>query len=86
MKLNPNFIKHTMDGQTIVVPTNGAAFHGLIQGNKSVEVILECLEHDTTEDEIVRTLSSRFSGDEALMRADVRDVITRLKETGAVDD
>lgn len=48
MKLNTNFVKHTIDGQTVVVPTADAQFHGLVQGNKSVEVIMDCLENDTT--------------------------------------
>ncbi len=86
MKLNENFIKHTIDGQTVVVPTAESGFHGLIQGNKTVEAILYCLENETTEDEIVEVLCKRFDGDKELIRADVRDVITRLKEIGAIDE
>ena len=86
MKLNTNFIKHTIDGQTVVVPTAGAGFSGLVQGNKSVAVILECLENEVTEDEIVAELDKRFSGDKEQMMADVRDVVTKLKEIGAIDE
>ena len=86
MKLNTNFVKHTIDGQTVVVPTADAQFHGLVQGNKSVEVIMDCLENDTTEDEIVEVLYNRFDGDKEQMKADVHDVVTRLKEIGAIDD
>ena len=86
MKLNTNFVKHTIDGQTVVVPTAGAPFNGLVQGNKSVEVIMDCLENDTTEDEIVEVLYNRFDGDKEVMRADVRDVISKLKGIGAIDD
>ena len=86
MKLNQNFIKHIIDGQTVVVPTADAHFHGLVQGNKSVEVIMDCLENDTTEDEIVEVLYNRFDGDKEQMKADVHDVVTRLKEIGAIDD
>ncbi len=85
MKLNPNFIKHTIDDQTVVVPTAGADFHGLVQGNKSVAVILECLENETTEEEITEELARRFSGDKEVMRADVRDVISQLRSIGAID-
>lgn len=86
MKLNTNFVKHTIDGQTVVVPTADAQFHGLVQGNKSVEVIMDCLENDTTEDEIVEVLYNRFDGDKEVMRVDVRDVISKLKGIGAIDD
>ena len=86
MKLNQNFVKHTIDGQTVVVPTAGADFHGLVQGNKTVEVILNCLESDITEEAIADELYNRFDGDKEVMRADVHDVITKLREIGAIDD
>lgn len=86
MKLNSDFIKYTIDGQTVVVPTASAPFNGLVQGNKTVEVILNCLENDTTEEEITEELFSRFSGDKEEMKADVHNVITQLKEIGAIDD
>lgn len=85
MKLNENFIRHTMDGQALVVPTADAGFHGLIQGNKSVGVILECLENDTTEEEIVNVMCERFDGDREIIRADVADVIKKLRAVGAID-
>ncbi len=86
MKLNRNFISHTIDGESVLVPTADADFHGLVQGNKSVGVILECLEKDTTEEEIIDALSERFSGDREIMRADVADVISKLREIGAIDE
>lgn len=86
MKLNPDFLTHTMDGAALVVPTAEAPFHGLVQGNKTVGVILECLEHDTTEQEIVDTLCERYEGDRAEMAQDVADVIAKLRGIGAIDD
>lgn len=86
MKLNPNFIKHTMDGQAVLVPIEGAPFRGLIQGNKSVDVILDCLQQDTTEAEIVNTMYKRFDGDRDIIAADVSDVIRQLKGIGAIDE
>lgn len=86
MKLNERFIKHTIDGQTVLVPVAGAPFHGLVQGNKSVEVILDCLKTDTTEEEIVDTMCSRFKGDREIIEADVADVLTKLREIGAIDE
>lgn len=86
MKLNPDFFRHTMDGSTLIVPTADAAFRGLVQGNKTVGVIVECLEKETTEEAIVDCLCERFEGDRADMEADVADVISRLREIGAIDD
>ena len=86
MKLNENFVKHTMDGETVLVPMGGAGFHGLVQGNDSVGVILDCLQNDVTEEAVVAELRERFKGDERLMREDVADVVRRLKKIGAIDD
>ena len=57
MKLNKHFLTHTMDGQTVLIPTAEADFHGLVQCNKSVAVILDCLKKEwgfSEEDTIVR--------------------------------
>ena len=86
MKLNPGFLTHSLDGEAVLVPTAQAEFHGLVQGNKSVRVILECLQQDTTEEAITDELCRRFQGDREAIRADVADVVTRLKEIGAIVD
>ena len=86
MKLNPNFIKHTIDDETVIVPTAGAKFHGLVQGNKSVAAILECLERGADEKEIADELCRRYNGDRAIIEEDVADVIARLRAIGAIDD
>ena len=86
MKLNDTFVHHNMDGQTVIVPTAGADFHGLIQGNKTLAVISDCLKQDTTEEEIVDTLCARFDGDREIIKADVDEAVKKLKEIGAIDE
>lgn len=86
MKLNHEFIVHNIGDETLLVPTAEAAFHGLVQGNKTVDTILSCLMEDTTEDRILSALKEKYSGNEADMRADIADVITRLRAIGAIDD
>ena len=86
MKLNDTFVHHNMDGQTVIVPTAGADFHGLVQGNKTLAVIADCLKQDTTEEEIVDTLCARFDGDREVIKADVAEAVKKLKEIGAIDD
>jgi len=85
MKLNEKFILHKTGDGVYVIPTASAEFNGFIQGNKSVMTIIECLMKETTEEEIVKTLMSKYDGNEADMRADVSDVIKRLKKIGAID-
>lgn len=86
MKLKDTFVQHNMDGQTVIVPTAGADFHGLVQGNKTLAVISDCLKQDTTEEEIVDTLCARFDGDREVIKADVAEAVKKLKEIGAIDD
>lgn len=86
MKLNKKFIAHTIDGMTVVVPVAGSDFHGLIQGNKTTGVILDCLKNDTTEAEIADVLCERFDGDRAQIEADVARVVAGLREVGALSE
>ena len=86
MKLNKNYIRHEMDGSTLVVPVAGADFHGVVHGNSTVGAILELLENDITLDGIVDAMCERFDGDPAIIREDVEDVVTRLREIGAIDE
>lgn len=85
MKLNNDFLLYNTGAETLLVPTGAAAFHGLVQGNKSVDVILNCLKEETDEEKILAALKDRFDGDEADMRADIADVIARLRAIGAID-
>ncbi len=86
MKLNQHFLSHDVAGQTVIVPTAGAEFHGLIQGNKTLSAIAECLKNDVTEDEIVDTLCARFDGDREDIADDVHEAIGRLRKIGAIDE
>ena len=86
MKMNHHFLTHELGGETVIVPTAGADFHGLIQGNKTLAVIADCLKQDTTEEEIVDTLCARFDGDREVIKADVAEAVKKLKEIGAIDD
>ena len=60
MKLNPDFLSHSLDGEAVLVPTAQAEFHGPVQGNRTLAVILECLQNDVTEQDIVDALAARY--------------------------
>ncbi len=86
MKLNPNFISHQMDGQTLLVPTGDAKFHGLVQGNKTLAAILDCLTREISQEELEQTLCDRFEGDPAQIRAEAAEAVRRLRKIGAIDE
>ena len=85
MKLNQHFVYHMLDGQAVIAPTAKADFHGVVQGNKTLAAIAECLKSDVTEDEIVDTLCARFDGDREIIKADVAEAVKKMKEIGAID-
>ena len=86
MKMNHHFLTHELNGETLIVPTAGADFHGLIQGNKTLAAIAECLKSETTEEQITDTLCAHFDGDREIIAADVAEAIARLREIGAIDE
>lgn len=86
MKLNEQFVIHQMDGETMLIPTAKAPFHGLGEGNETVWVILNCLTQDTTEEKIVDALAAAFTGDRAEMEEDVRSVLAKLRAIGALEE
>ena len=86
MKLKDSFVVHSIGGETVLVPTAEAPFHGLGEGNRTVGVILGCLTHDTTEDAMVDALEAEFIGSREEMAEDVRSVISKLRSIGAIED
>ena len=86
MKLNHNFIVHNTGDETLLVPTAEAPFHGLIQGNKTLEFILNCLQEDTTEEEIIGAISAEFRGNADEIREDVEKTVSELRRIGALDE
>ncbi len=86
MKLNEHFLIHNISGETMLIPTAGAPFHGLGEGNATVGLILNCLKTDTTEEQIVDALNAAFDGNRDDMAQDVRSVIKKLRAIGAIDE
>ena len=84
MKLHDEFLVHKISGETLLVPTAQAPFHGLGEGNDTVWVILNCLKSDTTEEKIVDVLAEKYDGNREEMAEDVRSVIAKLREIGAI--
>ncbi|MBQ6336463.1 MAG: PqqD family protein [Ruminococcus sp.] len=86
MKLNENFVIHTIGDETMLIPTAAASFHGLGEGNRTVGFILNRLTQDTTEEEITDALAAEFIGDREEMAQDVRAIIEKLRAIGAIDE
>ena len=86
MKLKKEFIPHDTKNESLLVPTGGAGFAGLVKGNKTLGAILALLKEDTTEEEIVAAMKARFDAPEEVIEKDVKKVLAELRRIGALDE
>ena len=85
MKLNRGFLTHTDGENKILVSTGATEFSGLVRGNKTAGFIIECLEKETTENEIVAKMQKKWNVSDETARKDVRKIIEKLRGIGAID-
>lgn len=88
MKLKDGFITYETDGEQIMVAVGSAdgLFHGLIRSNSTAAYIVECLKNDTTVDEIVGAMASKFDAPKDIISRDVEDILNKLRSVGALDE
>ena len=85
MKINQNFVIYNTGGETLLVPTAEAPFHGLMQGNETLDFILNFLKNDVTEEEIISALAAEYEGNIDDMREDVASALEQLRKIGALE-
>ena len=88
MKVKSGFILRDVAGKTKVVATGelSKSFHALITMNDSAKFMWQCLENDTTVDEIVAKVVSAYEGvDEQIVKNDVNAFVEKLQNAGVLD-
>lgn len=86
MKLNPNYIVHRTETETVLVPLGGSAFNGIGKGNSVLGVLLSLLEKESSEDELIAAMADRYDAPRDVIAADVRRTLSQLREIGAIED
>ncbi len=86
MKLNKEFLIHNTDEESILVPTGGAGFSGIVRGNRTLGVMLELLKTETTEEALVAAMKARFDAPDGAIERDVAKTLSELRKIGAVDE
>ncbi len=86
MKLNPDFIVHNTEAESLLVPAGNAAFSGIVRGNKTLGLIAELLKEDVTEDELIACLRDRYDAPEGVIEKDVEKALAELRRIGALSD
>ena len=87
MRLRKETIQQDLEGERLLILAleEDEAFRGLVRANKSAALVLDCLREETDEEAILARLRAAFHGDEADMRADIRMILDRLREIGALE-
>ena len=86
MKLKSDFIIHSSNRETILVPVGGTEFSGIVKGNATLDAILELLKQDTDESAIIAAMKARFDAPEEVIKADVKKALEELRTIGALDE
>ncbi len=88
MKLKKGYITHEVDGMRITVNVTPEKNETpkVLQSNESAAFILQCLENETTEEEIVKKMLEVYDAPAEVLGKDVHRVIETLKSAGAIED
>ncbi len=86
MKLKKEFITHDTGTESLLVPTGGAGWSGLVKGNKTLGAILSLLKEDTTEDAVIAAMKERFDAPAEVIARDVKKALSELRRIGALDE
>ncbi len=90
MKLKEDYIIYDASPEERIAVATGEetdVFNGLLRANKTAGVILGYLsEEDLTEDEIVSRMLERYDATEEEIRSGVADVLSALREVGALKE
>ena len=88
MKIRDGFAKRNIAGAEIVVPVGKTAieFNGMITLNETGAFIWDCLQKETTEQEITAKLLEEYDVSEQKAAEDVSKFVTMLRENGLIEE
>lgn len=88
MKLKDGILTNSIDGESFAIATGEAAknFNGLIKNNSSSAFIFELLKKEQTIDSIVSAMMDKYEVEEAVVRADVEELIELLKSKNLIEE
>lgn len=81
MKLKDEIVLGNIDGKDFAIATGSLSqkFQGLINNNPTANFIFTLLKTEQTEDSIVQAMLEKYDAQEAVVRADVRELLAQLK-------
>ena len=85
MKLKNSFITHE-SGDGLLMISAGGSFHGMVRSNSTAKDIINLLKNDITEEQIISAMLEKYDAERETVSADVKSVISSLREIGALDE
>ena len=84
MKLREEFVTQNIDDVQFLVPVGATEFSGIVRSNKTAAFIVDMLRSDTTIDEIINEMCSRYDAPRETITADVTKIIGTLRRINAI--
>ena len=85
MKLRKEFLTQTMGSEQIMVATGGR-FSGMVRSNPTAAYIVDLLKKDTTREQIIEDMLSRYDAPREVIEPDVDKVLNTLRSIQALDE
>ncbi len=86
MKLKKEFITHDSEEGQVMVAAGNAGFSGLVRSNHTAAFIVDQLKSETTEEQIVEAMASRYEASREVLVRDVKGILAKLRSIGAIDE
>ncbi len=86
MKLKEDFITQEIDDTRFLVPVGAEAFRGIVRINKAAAFMVDCLKEETTEEAIVAKMCEKYDAPQAVLAADVREILDTLRSIHALEE
>ncbi|MCD7777883.1 MAG: PqqD family protein [Clostridiales bacterium] len=88
MKIKKGFMLRKIQNTAVVVPfgADSVDFNNIMNLNETGAFIWSKLESDTTEDAVVKALTSQYDIDEISAKTDVAEFIEMLRKNGLIEE
>ena len=85
MKIKDGFIISEIADEALLVPTNGA-FSGVVRINDTAKFIIECLQEETTKENVIDKLSKEYDAKRDELENAFDSTLEVLKKIGALEE
>ncbi len=87
MKLKDEIVTGNIDGRDFAIATGKLtkSFNGIINNNSTAAFIFNLLKTEQTEDSIVSAMLEKYDASEEEIRADVKEIISKISDMGILE-